>query len=409
MTAVTRGLFAAFVVGLGLSITLAQGALALLTILMLIGLREPAARASARWPLWRPVVAFSAATLLSALASGHAGDALIASKGLLLAAALYVTAAMLRDVEAADRFLAGLTAVLLVAAVTGLLQVAVCPGPGVPERTPRWLYHRCDRAHGFFSIYMTLAGVLLLGLLAGLPRLLPGVEPLRAWRPVAWLVMLGGLVATYTRGAWLGFGAGVLVVASAIRRGRLLLLAGLVLLALGALAAPYTLRQRVISMTDLQGEGPRERAYMWRSGLAMWRAHPLLGVGPGGVKREYERHALPEAAKKRTSHLHNTPLQILAERGLVGLAAWTWIWVAFFLVGLRRFRSWPPEASRERALVLGSLAAIAGFLVAGLTEYNFGDSEVVMAAWAIMALPWAVAEKPPSPPAPLPGGERGAH
>jgi hypothetical protein len=43
----------------------------------------------------------------------------------------------------------------------------------------------------------------------------------------------------------------------------------------------------------------------------------------------------------------------------------------------------------ERALVVGGLAAIVGFLVGGLSEYNFGDSEVVMVAWAIMALPWA--------------------
>jgi hypothetical protein len=34
------------------------------------------------------------------------------------------------------------------------------------------------------------------------------------------------------------------------------------------------------------------------------------------------------------------------------------------------------------------MAAIVGFLVAGLSEFNFGDSEVVMVAWAVMALPW---------------------
>jgi len=45
-----------------------------------------------------------------------------------------------------------------------------------------------------------------------------------------------------------------------------------------------------------------------------------------------------------------------------------------------------------RAVVAGSIAAITGFLVAGLTEYNFGDSEVVMIAWAIMALPFAAAQ-----------------
>ncbi|HLQ65614.1 MAG TPA: hypothetical protein VK123_00100 [Candidatus Limnocylindrales bacterium] len=47
----------------------------------------------------------------------------------------------------------------------------------------------------------------------------------------------------------------------------------------------------------------------------------------------------------------------------------------------------------ERGLFIGSIAAITGFLIGGLSEYNFGDSEVVMVAWTIMALPWA-AEDP---------------
>jgi hypothetical protein len=40
---------------------------------------------------------------------------------------------------------------------------------------------------------------------------------------------------------------------------------------------------------------------------------------------------------------------------------------------------------------VGSLAAVAGFLVGGLTEYNFGDSEVVMVAYTVMALPFVAA------------------
>jgi O-antigen ligase len=128
----------------------------------------------------------------------------------------------------------------------------------------------------------------------------------------------------------------------------------------------------------------------------MWRQHPVLGLGPGGVKREYRNYALPEAVKKRTGHLHNTPLQILVERGVLGLAAWVWIWAAFYAHGIRLLRRLPSEARQERALVAGSLAAIAGFLIAGLSEHNFGDSEVVLVAWALMALPWA-AEKKASP------------
>ena len=381
-------LLGAFVGGLGVSITLAETALALLTLHLLWRLRDPAERAAARWPLWPPVLAFSAVTILSALLSRHPVASLESAKGLLLVAALYVTADAVRDPVTAGRFLFGVTLAATVAAGIGLLQVGLCPGLDAPAAGPRWLYHRCDRAHGFFSIYMTLAGVLSLVLLATLPRLLPGIGGLRRFG-APWLVMLGGLVATYTRGAWIGFAAGVLTVAASMRRGRWLLLAGLVLLAAGALMAPYELRHRFLSMADPEEAGVRERVYMWRSGLAMWRERPVLGVGPGGVKREYPPYALPEAVKKRTGHVHSTPLQILVERGVLGLAAWLAIWAAFFTRCVGLLRRLPAEATAERVLVVGSLAAIVGFLVGGLSEYNFGDSEVVMVAWALMALPWA--------------------
>jgi len=381
-------LLGAFVAGLGLSITLAQSALALLTLLWLWRLRDPAVRARARWPLAAPVLAFSAVTVLSALLSGHPLASLGASKGLLLVAALYVTADAVREPGAADRLLLGLTLAAAVAAAVGLLQVGLCPPGDAPLVWPRWLYHRCDRAHGFFSIYMTLAGVLSLVLLATLPRLLsPGVARLRLGAP--WLVMLWALIVTYTRGAWIGFAAGVLTVAATIRRGRWVLVGGLLLLAAGALMAPYELRHRFLSMADPEEAGVRERIYMWESGVAMWRERPILGVGPGGVKRDYVRYAREEAVKKRTGHVHNTPLQILVERGVLGLAAWLWLWVAFYAHAVRRLRRLPAEAVAERGLIVGGIAAITGFLIGGLSEYNFGDSEVVMVAWVIMALPWA--------------------
>ena len=388
-------LLGAFVAGLGVSITLSESALALLTLLWLWRLRDPAVRGVARWPLAAPVLAFSAATVLSALISGHPLASLDAARGLLLAAALYVTADAVREPVAADRFLLGLTLAATVAAVAGLLQVGLCPPGDAPRVSPRWLYHRCDRAHGFFSIYMTLAGVLSLVLLATLPRLLtPGVARRRLGVP--WLLMLWALIVTYTRGAWIGFAGGVLTVAATVRRGRWALVGGLLLLVAGALVSPYELRHRFLSMADPEEAGVRERIYMWKSGLAMWRERPILGVGPGGVKRDYVRYAREEALKKRTGHVHNTPLQILVERGVLGLAAWLWLWIAYYAHAIRRLRQLPAEAVAERALVVGGTAAITGFLIGGLSEYNFGDSEVVMVAWAIMALPWAAAKEEPS-------------
>jgi O-antigen ligase len=118
----------------------------------------------------------------------------------------------------------------------------------------------------------------------------------------------------------------------------------------------------------------------------MWREHPWLGVGPGGVKRRYADYARPEAVKRRTSHVHSAPLQIAVERGLLGLATWLWIWVAFYRWAWRAWRAGEARSGRERALVAGAVAAVSGFLVAGLTEYNFGDTEVALVLWTVMAL-----------------------
>jgi O-antigen ligase len=389
MATARRALLAAFVLGLGVSITLAQTALAILTLLWLGTLCGRDTRAAVRWPLWRPVLAFGGVSVMSALLAAHPADGLVACKKLLLVAALYVSVEALDSAERAERVLSALALAVAGAAVVGLLQVSLCPGPAADYGPPAWLYHRCARARGFFSSYMTLAGVLSLTLLVRLPRLLLGPS-VRPWFALEWVASLGGLAATYTRGAWIGFAAGVLALWSPLRRRRWLLVVGFLAMGGAVLAGPQHLRERALTMTDPDDVTVKERLYMWRSGIAMWREHPWLGVGPGGVKRDYRHYAQAEALMQRTGHLHNSALQILVETGVAGLLAWLWIWAAFFTEAVRRLRRLPAAALRERALVAGSLAAITGFLVAGLSEHNFGDSEVVMLAWMIMALPFTV-------------------
>lgn len=384
-------LLAAYVLGLGASITLSQSALVALSAVWLWRLRDPDVRRRLPLPLLAPVLAFSGATILSALASGHPGSSLVAAKGLLLVMGLYVTVDALSDDVEPDLLVTALVAVGALGALVGLVQVLSCPSPptepGLPTR-----FYRCDRARGFFSIYMTHAGVLTLILLVSLPRLLPGAGRSAAMA-AAWLLMVLSLAATYVRGAWLGFAAGMATLVVLARRGRWLIAIALAALVGLALAGPDQLRHRVLSMTDPEEATIKERVYMWRSGAAMLREHLLLGVGPGGVKRQYVRYALPEAVKKRTGHLHNSPLQILVERGLLGLATWLWIWVAFYLRAGALLFGLPPERRAARALIVGSLAAITAFLISGLSEYNFGDSEVVLLAWTLMALPFAAARR----------------
>ncbi len=392
-----RALLGAFALGLAVSITLAETALVLLTARLIWRLARRQARLGGR-PLVAPVAAWAAASLLAALASAEPLDALqSALRGLVLVATFYVMVDALPDTHAADRWLLAVFALVAAVGIVGALQVALCPvlEPLAPTAAHlgilRRVLTRCHRAHAFFSIYMTLAGVLSLGLLAVLPRLLTGGGLSFRWS-AAWLAAGAGLAMTYVRGAWVGFLAGAALLQALVRRGRLLLVAAVAVLVLVVVLVPGV-RRRAESIVDPADPTARERLAMWRSAAAIARDHPLTGVGPGQVKRVYPRYVVPEFRDKPRGHVHDTPLQVLVERGILGLGAWLALFATFFVAAARTLRRLPPTAPLERALVAGSLAAVAGFLVGGLTEYNFGDSEVVLLAYAIMALPFVVARE----------------
>jgi O-antigen ligase len=155
-------------------------------------------------------------------------------------------------------------------------------------------------------------------------------------------------------------------------------------------------QERIRSIIDPQDVTTLERLYMWSSGTQILLDHPWTGVGIGGVKRVYTAYKHPLALRDRRGHLHNNLMQVAAERGLIGLGCWLWIWVAFYWHAWQIYRWLGPEACQARALVIGSLASVTGFHVAGLTEYTFGDSEVIMIVYFLMALPYVVQRTHPS-------------
>jgi hypothetical protein len=58
-------------------------------------------------------------------------------------------------------------------------------------------------------------------------------------------------------------------------------------------------------------------------------------------------------------------------------AVWFWFIGALTVASFKIFRR-PPRTSRERVLAATALASIVAMFVAGLFEYNFGDSEFLM-------------------------------
>ena len=198
--------------------------------------------------------------------------------------------------------------------------------------------------------------------------------PLAAW----------ALVVSQTRSAWVGAALGLAVIA-VLRAPRLLWLLG------AAAAAVVLLRPAgVTSRLTILDESSRDRYYMWQAGIDMVLDKPVFGQGPGMILAVYPRYRWPEAPNPRQPHLHNNLLQVAAERGLPGLAFFLWWVVAAFAAALGEARRGGCEGPGTGWAAGGVLGALAAVFVAGLFEYNLGDSEVLMLFLLLSAVPFAV-------------------
>jgi O-antigen ligase len=356
------------------SIIAAQSTFGLAALLWLYGMVRGHYRLDAP-AFFVPLAAYAGLTLVSAAFSDLPLASLIDSKQLVLFLMVPVVAHFARG-QRATQVLDVVIALGSAAALYGILQSYL------GERNSLDL-----RPIGPLGHWMTYSGVIMLVTCAALARLIFFTREW-VWPAIAVPALAAALVLSLTRNAWLGAAAAV-VVLLAVRNWRLLLVLPVVALVV-VLAAPGVVMTRINSIGDMTDPSTRDRVAMLRMGAHMVQDHPLVGVGPEMVQRVYAQYRDPLAVNPTNPHLHNVPVQIAAERGLPALAAWLWFVVVAFRDLWRQLRQGP-----ARAVAGAGLAALVAMLVAGLFEYNFGDSEFLMLFLGLITLPWAAARPEP--------------
>ena len=148
-------------------------------------------------------------------------------------------------------------------------------------------------------------------------------------------------------------------------------------------------RQRNQKGTGEQAFAPdASRVALLFGGLQMIRDHPLFGVGPQRIHSEFPRYySGTDLSNFYYGHLENNIVQIGAERGLLCLAAFFWFIFELYASLVAMLRT---TGESTRWIVLSALAALTGFMVAGLFEYNFGDSEVLLLFLFIVSIPYGL-------------------
>ena len=258
-----------------------------------------------------------------------------------------------------------------VSAMTGILQVAI---KGLS------IHHRVS---GSLSIYMTFAGLLMQTALVTAAYLFFRNGKSK-WMWSALLLMVLALTLTLTRQAWLGFGSGLLILLAFRKPIFLLLLPVFAMLVFWI--SPLPIKERLKSIANLDDVTFQERLSMWRLGLEIYKDYPVTGCGFHCMLKV--RTAYPEHKEISRGYrtLHSNIVQLAVDTGTVGVLAWLFLWLSYFITAGRRLILDDDPANRW--VMLASLSAAIAFLAGGMFETNFYDSEVIMLTYFLMTLPF---------------------
>lgn len=360
------------------------------SLLLLLLARRPLAIP----PVKAPLGLFVAWTVIAVVASDDVPAGLPQIKKFFVLLMLPLVYTLFRTTSSAVKLLEGWFAVGVITVGVSFVQFYLKWQRAIALDEPFLQGYEGDRITGLMSHWMTFSETTML-IVAALASYLLFRNKARTgaalWPFVlAWLTT--GIVLSYTRSVWI---AAVVLAAYfvAISKPRLLLLAPIVL-AIVAAGAPESVDTRIRSIVSPNASS--SRLIMWRTGARMIEANPWFGVGPERVGprfSEYMPQDVPdELPPAYYAHLHNTFVHYAAERGLLVVVALLWLFGKILWDLSNAVRRAPPGSGDARFLLQAAIAGTVGVVIISMFNVSLGDSEVMGAWLALVAVGYRAAE-----------------
>lgn len=143
-------------------------------------------------------------------------------------------------------------------------------------------------------------------------------------------------------------------------------------------------RSRLLSSVDLYIPSNFARLALWRAGWLIFKDYPLVGVGDidlADLYKQYKRNF----DKEIQGHLHNNYIHLLVTLGIFGFVAVMFLLLKIFIVHIKNYSVLKGEPFAA-SYALGAAGSFVAFLASGLTEWNFGDHEIITMIWFMLAL-----------------------
>ena len=267
----------------------------------------------------------------------------------------------------------------IINALRGIYQVITIPeGVSLIDRRPV----------GFTSHWMTFAGLLMFTFIFFLIYLFHEKRrKIKIAIAISLLLILAAILISLTRSVWVGIF--VAVGSFFIYYKPKILYAGVPAALILVFFLPLSVKNRVISIFDMQNETNRDRVYMFKTGIKIFKEYPLTGVGAANVHKVYDKYK-PKEATLSNPHLHNNFLHELAERGIFALLSLLAAFISIFIHLVKKIKN---SSGLEKTIAVGVLFTFIAFLTAGMFEYNFGDTEIKFILFYFLSIPFLQLKK----------------
>jgi O-antigen ligase len=221
------------------------------------------------------------------------------------------------------------------------------------------------------------------------------------------MILLIGLILSYTRAAWISLFIAficVAVIRLRIKKGIIFLCLGL-LLCLGLFFqgnifqllegnrqdSSDNLLEHVSSLSNISTDASNmERINRWKCALEMFIEKPIFGWGPGTYQFQYAPFQLYHdktiisSNRGDMGNAHSEYLSVLAESGLIGL----FLFISLIIIVLYKainmyYLNINPE---HNILMLSFICALLTYFIHGLFNNFLDTDKASVAIWAIMSM-----------------------
>jgi putative inorganic carbon (HCO3(-)) transporter len=188
------------------------------------------------------------------------------------------------------------------------------------------------------------------------------------------VIILSGLLVSFSRGPTLGLICVTIFLAFPVKQVRYWIAAGSAAITVTLMLAWPWVGQQITER--IQGsENVTVRIKLWENALKIMADNPVIGIGYGNyVSRHVETLRTNQIGPlyqfawdriEKIGTIESIFLSLAAETGIIGLIAFFSFIIALFVVGRRVLKTSVSQSGRT--IVLSCLAAVFGFLVCGIT------------------------------------------